>query len=435
MRTLANTRSWAQLNRHDDQVLCRAGNGGGHAPLRIDNPELPLGSLQACVSGEEQDHFRVNAAEIMTNSHRRHRPGHALALEDWPEHDRARWQAGSEPQDLISLRNRAHDWSPAGRQLVQNCYGQWLWWLAERDGLDRLCSPGERVTEALVLAYVAEIRKRVRAYSVDGMVRGILRALAVIEPQRDWTWLQTIARNLKAVATSKGALTRKTVPIAELFELGLDLMNEVAARELVTWETARDFRDGLIISLSAARLYRRKNIVALSLLRNLKWVDGRPYIEFASDETKTGNHLYTPWPERLVPYLNTYLQTYRPFLLSLAGPSSLEGQDALWLDQLGRPLSGDLLAHFVAKKTKKRFGFRIGPHHFRRCCATSIAVEDPQHIHVATALLGHSRISMTERHYNMANSLEAGRSLTRSLREIRKDLRSRKRRIGKRDDV
>src|SRR5713101_9813587 len=75
--------------------------------------------------------------------------------------------------------------------------------------------------------------------------------------------LRTIAKNMKAVAISKGALPRTTVPIAELFEFGLDLMNEAAALELVTWETARDFRDGLIISLLAARVFRRKNIVAL----------------------------------------------------------------------------------------------------------------------------------------------------------------------------
>jgi len=105
----------------------------------------------------------------MTNSHRPH-AGHALALEDWPEQDRERWQAVSEPADLISLRNRAHDWSPAGRQLVQRCYGQWLWWLAGGGGLVHPSSSGERATEALMLAYVAEIGTRVRAYSAAGMI-------------------------------------------------------------------------------------------------------------------------------------------------------------------------------------------------------------------------------------------------------------------------
>jgi integrase/recombinase XerD len=371
----------------------------------------------------------------VTKSHRPHRPGHALALEGWPEHDRVRWQAVSEPADLISLRNPACDWSSAGRQIVQKRYGQWLWWLAERQGLDPLSSAGNRVSEALMLAYIVEIRSRVRANTALMMVRGTLSALLVMEPERDWTWFRTIARNLKAVAISEGPLARKTVPIAELFELGLDLMDEAAARELVTWETARDFRDGLIISLLAAMPYRRKNIAAMRLLRNLKWVEGRPYIEFSRDETKTGNHLYTAWPERLLPCLDFYLQTYRPFLLTLAGSSRAEGQDALWLDQHGRPLSGELLAHFVAKNTKKRFGFRIGPHHFRRCCATSIAVEDPKHIGVAMAILGHSP-SINERHYNKATGLEAGRSFTRSLRKMRKDLRSREKKpTGRRDDV
>ena len=71
--------------------------------------------------------------------------------------------------------------------------------------------------------------------------------------------------------------------------------------------------------------------------------------------------------------------------------------------------------------TRKRFGQPINPHLFRDCFATSIAIRDPEHIRVAAILLGHSQRT-NEKHYNQAQTLEAGRMYQRSLLTLRRQL-------------
>ena len=46
-------------------------------------------------------------------------------------------------------------------------------------------------------------------------------------------------------------------------------------------------------------------------------------------------------------------------------------------------------------------------HLFRDCVATSIAIRDPKHVHVAAAVLGHSCLATTERYYSLASATEA----------------------------
>jgi hypothetical protein len=44
-----------------------------------------------------------------------------------------------------------------------------------------------------------------------------------------------------------------------------------------------------------------------------------------------------------------------------------------------------------------------------RCIATSIAIPDPKHVRMAATILGHNSFATTERHYNLARTLEASR--------------------------
>ena len=50
--------------------------------------------------------------------------------------------------------------------------------------------------------------------------------------------------------------------------------------------------------------------------------------------------------------------------------------------------------------------------------ATSIAIEDPHHVTLIAALLGHARLATSERYYNMATTLEAAASYHRQLVEF-----------------
>ena len=67
----------------------------------------------------------------------------------------------------------------------------------------------------------------------------------------------------------------------------------------------------------------------------------------------------------------------------------------------------------------------INPHLFRDCAATTIAIEDPPHVRIASQLLGHRTFSTTEKYYNQARGLEASRIMQNHVLSLR---RSEKRR-------
>ena len=67
-------------------------------------------------------------------------------------------------------------------------------------------------------------------------------------------------------------------------------------------------------------------------------------------------------------------------------------------------------------------GQPINPHLFRDCAVTSVAIDDPVNIGIASRLLGHRSASTTERYYNQARSVEASRRMQKSLLARRNNL-------------
>ena len=84
---------------------------------------------------------------------------------------------------------------------------------------------------------------------------------------------------------------------------------------------------------------------------------------------------------------------------------------ALWISRHGLPMSRETIYGSIRARTLEGLGRAINPHLFRDCVATSIAIEDPRHVNIASRLLGHREISTAEQHYNLARSVEASRLL------------------------
>jgi integrase/recombinase XerD len=61
---------------------------------------------------------------------------------------------------------------------------------------------------------------------------------------------------------------------------------------------------------------------------------------------------------------------------------------------------------------------------FRDAAATSIAIDDPEHVTNIMRVLGHSTLAKSERHYNQARGLEAGRRYQATIQTIRAPTRS-----------
>ena len=74
-------------------------------------------------------------------------------------------------------------------------------------------------------------------------------------------------------------------------------------------------------------------------------------------------------------------------------------------------------------KATGRSGAPIGPHLFRTCAATTVAVRAPKDVHIITPTLDHSGPAIGERYYNMAGSLEASRAYAKAVEDLRRGTR------------
>ena len=73
----------------------------------------------------------------------------------------------------------------------------------------------------------------------------------------------------------------------------------------------------------------------------------------------------------------------------------------------------------IKRRTREGLGRAINPHLFRDCCTTTIAIEDPEHIGIASPLLGHLTPATTEKYYNQARGIEAVRRLQQVVLALR----------------
>jgi integrase/recombinase XerD len=198
------------------------------------------------------------------------------------------------------------------------------------------------------------------------------------------------------------------------------IMNEATEDRHQTPITAARFRDGLTISLLAARPIRVRNLAAIRINHELR-IEERGYrLEFMATETKGHRRIDLPLHPALTEYIDLYLRKYRPLLCDQA--SLAETGEALWVSARATVLSKEVVAQNIAKRTLEYLGVVVRPHQFRRCFATSIAIEDPVHVRAASAILGHADPSTTEKHYNRAKTLEAGRVYAKIIRYLSQSL-------------
>jgi integrase/recombinase XerD len=137
--------------------------------------------------------------------------------------------------------------------------------------------------------------------------------------------------------------------------------------------------------------------------RHIAKVDGVYVCSFGADETKNRRELVEPLPVVLTSYIDHYLAAVRPALLR--GHAS----DAFWVSTYRGPLSEQSIYTKVCAATEEELGVRLNPHLFRDALATGIATDDPEHIRMASRLLGHADPRTTERHYIHAQALRASR--------------------------
>ena len=272
------------------------------------------------------------------------------------------------------------------------------------------CLTPERVAD-----FIRRMQPRLAPQTVQHRIVGLYLVGRAIVPGKDLAWLKRIV----AVVSYRPAATRNKAamlrPTHELVAAGIGLMDEADA-----WiggnprRRAAHHRNGLTLALLALRPLRSRNFSTLELGRHLVRDDLGWRIVVDACETKAGNRIELPFPTELIPYLERHLGCWRPILLG--GRAS----DRLWISMHGRALDGHKLYNLVGRITEKLFGQRMTLHIFRDCAATHVAIHDPEHMDIATTLLGHRSMATTQRHYNLARSREAASLMQQAVLELRR---------------
>lgn len=339
-----------------------------------------------------------------------------LPVSEWPEADGAAWQRLTKPAGPLDDPGAGADWRAETREARATAYGRWLGFV---DGhFPHLLSepPADRLTPATVAAYVAFLQQQSLApYTVLSYLIGLRVVVAGMDPHFDRHWLDDLIRRLQHTARPATSRTDRLQPAADLWALGLRLMDEAETRQprlkldQHTW-----FRDGLMIALLAARPLRLKNFAAIELGRHLVRRGEHYELRLSAEETKTHKPIAVDVPEALTESLDHYLGHHRPALF--------QGQQhaALWISNQSRPMPPVSIRDRIKAVTRKAFGTAINPHAFRHCAATSIAIEDPEHVHIVAPVLQHGSLLTGERHYNLAHSVTACRRHQTTIAALRK---------------
>ena len=295
-------------------------------------------------------------------------------------------------------------------------YGQWLAFLQRHGWLTEQVNPRARVTPAALRCYVEELQASYASLSVWNFVDDLDAMLRAMLLDEDWSLVRRVAAKLKGRSHRSRPVEVGLPHPRDLYRSGLRAMQEVEAGPGLPIAAAIAYRDGLAVALLAACPLRRRTFTNLILGRHLVACGDGFTLHLEPRDLKNSTSLKFPLPLELGPWLRRYLEVYRPRL----APSP--EVRLLWVNKRGTPLVK--LADRIEQFTAARFTRRVPMHHFRHAAATAMATDDPHHVHLVAALLGHSRAGVSERYYNLASALEAGKAYQQGLLALHARLRA-----------
>ena len=349
-----------------------------------------------------------------------HHHARCWKVEDWPAVDRCAWETILASGDILDGdAGSASHWKPTTIHKYRRGYGRWLDFLASSERLETTSSPVERISPAHLRAYIAYLEGSCAPFTVYTRISELLAVIHAMAPTQDWSWLKRAVNRLqrRAEAEKPAKAVRSS---ADLLSWSLDAMAAIQGRSQTQGRIglydATRYRDAFIIGLLSLRPVRLRNLAMIELGKHLTQTTEGFHLSFESRETKTGRPISFPLSNCLTGPLNTYLADYRTRLLD--GGSS----NHLWISQYGQSMTENALYTRIEKVTARTFGQRINPHRFRDCAATTMAIEDPEHVRIVASILGHTTLATAERYYNQAQTMEAGRRYQTGILGLRKQL-------------
>ncbi len=355
---------------------------------------------------------QTRESKLMTDS-----PKHPKRLsqpfELWPEADRSAWTAACQPTARLKRGGAAGHLKTVTRESHADTYAYFLGFLDRRGLLQRDAPAAANITASNVDAYLAELKSRMSSTTIHASIWRLRRIARYMVPGLDLDWLAEIAKDLALVAHPRSKSDRWVLP-ERLIEAGLTLFREAENSHTMTkLAQATQVRNGLMLAILGFHPIRRKNFAALDLDRSLVKIRGRWWIVLSATETKENRADERRVNKLLVPFVNRYIEKYRPVLVRPGSPPS-----ALWLSSRHPArITDKYVAKLIGTTTLSTVGVKVSPHLFRTAAASGAAIYDGDNPHLGSAVLHHSDPRVTEEHYNRATCLSAAESLRLIVRQ------------------
>jgi integrase len=301
--------------------------------------------------------------------------------------------------------------------MIRFGYRRWLGFLKANYPDDFSKPPAERITPERVRTFIDHLNAEIGPSSVAIAGDHLYAAARLIAPTTHWGWLKSIKARLASRTLPQNRFDRLVPPLQTL-NFGIELMD--AALSLpISGHKQREiqYRDGLLLVLLSLWPLRRRSIAALTISRHLEFDDGGVNILLHPADTKSRRAESFRVPEQLLLYFMRYLKEIRSILL---GHSEHGG---FWASYHGRPLLGGRLYDIARARTLSKFGKAMSLHDFRRAAATFLAMDAPEKIGLIPGVLQHVKPDVSEQHYNLARSMQAGRRFAAHLTNARNRLR------------
>jgi site-specific recombinase XerD len=339
----------------------------------------------------------------------------SLPLDLWPGADRNAWIAACQPSARLKRGGAAGHLKPVTREDHARTYGDFIRFLDQHDLLRRDASAAANVTPDNVDAYLAELKGRMCSMTVHVSICRLRRAARYMVPGLNLDWLGEIAKDLALVAWPRSKFDRLVLP-ERLIEAGLTLVHEAERSQTMTkLAQATQVRNGLMVATLGFHPIRRGNFAALEIGRSFVKIRGRWWIVLSALETKERRADERRVNKLLVPFIERYLDQYRPVLLRSDSPAS-----ALWLSsRRAVRVSDKYVAKLIGATTLSTVGVKVSPHLFRTSAASAAAVYGGDNPFLGGAVLHHADPRVTQ-DYNRATSLSAAESFRQIVRQYEK---------------
>ena len=344
-----------------------------------------------------------------------------LKHEDWPETDRAAWDALFVLGRLFDDEGPCVNWSAGTRRLRKQGYGQWLSFIKRTESESLVLAPAARITRSRIEAYIVESRARLKLRSVFNLVLSLTILASKFAPRDDWSWLWRAVTRLRLELGSGDLKPMPSIAASDIFRWSLRRIGEVDADLALTdVQRAIGFRWALLIGILISCPVRRRAFLAMTVTGHVIESGGGFQLRFAAADMKDKKARKFPLPRQLTGAMQLYLAFYRPILLGS------KQSDGLWLSHLGEPLTEDGFSRAMPDFTELHLGVALRPHAFRHIVATSIAETDPVHVGIIRDVLGHATLDMADKHYNHATANAGCSRLQSIIRDIRQKSRKMK---------